>query len=70
MLAAFFFSRASRTPSIAALNPSDLTPIVTIPAGDFPRELATPDGYRLFIGNFSSGTLEQVDSTTLQPPTR
>lgn len=60
------FSDAAAPSSVIALNPSDLTPIATIPAGNFPRELAlTADGRWLFIGNFNSGTLEQVDLTTL-----
>ncbi len=48
--------------SVVIVDPQTLAVTGRIPAGVFPRELAvTPDGRWLFIGNFGSSDLEQVD---------
>ncbi len=65
------FGDAGAPSSVVALDAATLAPIATLPAGNFPRELAlTPDSHWLFIGNFTSGTVEQVDLTAISAGSR
>jgi len=58
------FNQGDGTSSVMVLNAGNLAVTGRIPAGVFPRELAvTPDHHWLFISNFGSKDLEQVDLT-------
>ena len=56
------FAQGAGNSSVVIADAKSLTVTGRIPAGVFPRELAvTPDHRWLFISNFGSDDLEQVD---------
>ncbi len=56
------FDQGAGNSSVAIVDSATLTVTGRIPAGVFPREVAvTPDRHWLFISNFGSNDLEQVD---------
>ena len=60
------FDQGAGTSSVAIVDAATLAVTGRIPAGVFPREVATtPDHHWLFISNFGSNDLEQVDLTAV-----
>jgi DNA-binding beta-propeller fold protein YncE len=63
------FDRGAGTSSVMVADARTLTVTDRIPAGVFPREVAvTPDRRWLFISNFGSNDLEQVDLNQVERP--
>jgi len=60
------FKQARGASSVVVVDPQTLAVTGSIPAGVFPREVTiTPDHHWLFISNFGSNDLEQVDLKTV-----